>query len=187
MTRTVCEAEKGSTTIVTRLCSSWAVAALVACALAGCAGRSTGVSPSTPHRASVWTAAACRQQTQSIADDALQILVQYRLANGEPPDVAYLAFQSVLYEFQRHECRPQILGETLDGRLTHRQLTDLLSHLPSSMVRYLLRTRACWKASKTRLVPLSRIGKASACSGSWSSVRSISVGKPAANPFPLNP
>lgn len=167
--------------------SGVAVTALVACALIGCSSsRSTGASPSMPTR-TIWSASACRQQTKSIVDDGEQIVLRYRLGSTEPPDVAYLALQSTLSEFQRHGCPPQILGRTLTHRLAHRQRTNLLSHLPSSMVPYLRLTLSCWRAHERRPRPRARKGAASRCSGSLPSVLAISVGKPTSKRWPFTP
>jgi hypothetical protein len=164
-----------------------AIAALAAGALVGCGGRSTGASPSTAHRVSVWSAASCREQTQAITDDTKKILHDFRLGTTEPPDVPYLGLESALSEFQRHDCKPQILGRTLARRFTHRQLTELLRYLPSPMVRYVRRTMACWQAHGARSAPSSGTGAASACNGTSSTVPPVIIGKPYEKRYPLNP
>ncbi len=79
----------------------------------------------------------CRHQAQVIAEDGRQILLHYGSQSAYPADLAYYMFRSALTEFERHGCVPQVLGSTLDRRLTNKQLTELLSHLPSTIVRYL--------------------------------------------------
>ena len=72
-----------------------------------------------------------------IADDARQILLHYGVESAYPADLAYYMFRGALLEFERHSCSPQLLGSTLDRRMTQTQLTALLSHLPATTVRYL--------------------------------------------------
>jgi hypothetical protein len=120
-----------------------ATALVVAVALTGCGGRSAGMPAVTTSKAGAsWSAATCRHQTQIIADDAQQILLHYGAQSAYPADLAYYMFRSALTEFQRHGCAPQVLGSTLDRRLTNKQLTELLSHLPTTIVRYLRRALA---------------------------------------------
>jgi hypothetical protein len=118
-----------------------AAAALVAAAaLTGCGGRSTGRPAITTSKSGPsWSATMCRHQAQVIAEDAQQILLHYGAQSAYPADLAYYMFRSALTEFERHGCTPQLLGSTLDRRLTKKQLTELLSHLPSTIVRYLRR------------------------------------------------
>jgi hypothetical protein len=82
----------------------------------------------------------CRHQAQVITDDAQQILLHYGAESAYPADLAFFMFRSALLEFQRHGCAPQLLGSTLDRRLTKKQLAELLSHLPATIVRYLRRS-----------------------------------------------
>jgi hypothetical protein len=79
----------------------------------------------------------CRHQAQVIADDAHQILLHYGAQSAYPADLAYYMFRSALTEFERHGCAAQLLGSTLERRLTNKQLTALRSHLPATIVRYL--------------------------------------------------
>jgi hypothetical protein len=121
-----------------------AAAALVAgLSLTGCGGRSTNLPAVTTSKAGPsWSVATCRHQTQVIADAAQQILLHYGAESAYPADLAFYMFRSALTEFERHGCAPQLLGSTLDRRLTDKQLTELLSHLPSTIVRYLRRALA---------------------------------------------
>jgi hypothetical protein len=108
-----------------------AAGALVAAvAVARCGGRSTSPPAATTSNAGAWSAATCRRQAQVIDDDARQILLDYGAQSAYPADLAYYMFRHALVEFERHSCTPQLLGSTLARRLTHKQVTDLLSHLP---------------------------------------------------------
>jgi hypothetical protein len=75
-----------------------------------------------------------------IAADAHQILLHYGPQSAYPADLGFFMFRGALLEFRRHGCAPRTLGSTLEGRLTKKQRTELLSHLPSAMVRYLRRS-----------------------------------------------
>jgi hypothetical protein len=120
-----------------------ATALVVAVALTGCGGRSTDrAALTTSDPGPSWSVAMCRHQAQVITDDAEQILLHYGAQSAYPADLAYYMFRSALTEFQRHGCAPQVLGSTLDRRLTNKQLTELLSHLPTTIVRYLRRALA---------------------------------------------
>jgi len=120
-----------------------ATALVAAVALTGCGGRSNSTPAITMAVSSPsWSATMCRHQAQVIADDARQILLHYGVESAYPADLAYYMFRSALTEFKRHGCAPQLLGETLDRRLTNKQLTELISHLPSTIVRYLRRALA---------------------------------------------
>jgi hypothetical protein len=77
-----------------------------------------------------------------IAEDGRQILLHYGAESAYPADLAYYMFRSALTEFRRHACAPHLLAGTLDRRFTQKQLTELLSHLPSTIVRYLRRAPA---------------------------------------------
>jgi hypothetical protein len=115
-----------------------AIALIAAVALAGCGGRSTGLPAITTSKSGPsWSATMCRHQAEVITDDAEQILLHYGAQSAYPADLAYYMFRSALTEFERHGCTPQLLGSTLDRRLTNKQLTELLSHLPSTIMRYL--------------------------------------------------
>lgn len=95
-----------------------------------------------------------------------------------PADVSFFEFSDVLAGFQRHECKPGALGGTLTRRLTHGQLTAFLSHVPSTMERYLRLALTC---SKTR------DSTASACSGLRSSAPLVPIAKPTDRRFPFTP
>jgi hypothetical protein len=110
--------------------------------LTGCGGSSTRLTAVTTPKAGLWSATTCRHQTEVIAEDARQILLHYGAESAYPADLAYYMFRSALLEFDRHACPPQLLGSMLARRLTHEQLTDLRSHLPSVTVRYLRRASA---------------------------------------------
>jgi hypothetical protein len=120
-----------------------AAALVVAIALAGCGGRSSGRPTVTTSKSGPsWSAAMCSHQAQVITDDAQQILLHYGAQSAYPADLAYYMFRGALLEFERHSCAPQLLGSTLDRRMTQTQLTALLSHLPATIVRYLRRALA---------------------------------------------
>jgi hypothetical protein len=120
-----------------------ATALVAAVALTGCGGRSRGLPAITTSEAGPsWSATMCRHQAQVIAADARQILLHYGAQSAYPADLAYYMFRSALIEFRRHGCTPQVLGSTLDRRFTKKQLAELLSHLPSTIVRYLGRALA---------------------------------------------
>jgi hypothetical protein len=116
------------------------VALVVGVSCTGCGGRSTTLPAATTSTTHPWSAGTCRHQAQVIADDAHQILLHYGAESAYPADLGFFMFRGALLEFQRHGCAPRILGSTLDRRLTKKQRTELLSHLPSAMVHYLRRS-----------------------------------------------
>jgi hypothetical protein len=118
-----------------------ATALVAAGALTGCGGSSTGrPAVATSAAAPSWSPVMCRHQAGVITDDAQQILLHYGAQSAYPADLAYFMFRHALIEFKRHACAPQLLGSTLDRRLTKKQLAELRSHLPSTIVRYLHRS-----------------------------------------------
>src|SRR6266576_1972586 len=118
-----------------------AAALVVGVSCTGCGGGSTTQpAAATSATGSTWSAATCRRQTQVIADDAHQILRHYGAESAYPADLGFFMFRGALTEFQRHGCAAQLLGTTLDRRLTKQQRIELLSHLPATMVRYLRRS-----------------------------------------------
>jgi hypothetical protein len=118
-----------------------AAALVVGVSCIGCGGRSNTLpAAATSTTDPSWSAGTCRRQTQVIADDAHQILLHYGPQSAYPADLGFFMFRGALLEFQRHGCAPQLLGSTLDRRLTKKQLTELLSHLPATIVLYLRRS-----------------------------------------------
>jgi len=108
-------------------------------ALAACGGGSHRAGPSVPPES-----AACRVLTTAAVDDVRQLLRDYG-SNASPADLPFYDLRETLSNVQA-QCRVEWLGAAFDRSLKAKQLTRLLSLLPTTYVTYLRQALACARA-----------------------------------------
>jgi hypothetical protein len=106
----------------------------------GC-GSTTGRSTPTA-TVTGWSQHECAYQAAALADSAHQILLHYGSQSSYPADVGYFSFRNGFAAFRSHGCPAEMVSRSLTRRLTPRQRTELLSHLPTALARSVRRVLA---------------------------------------------
>jgi hypothetical protein len=76
---------------------------------------------------------ACRDDAETFADDAIDLLAHFGPRAAYPADLNYVILRGDHANFRARRCDPRLLGRALERRLTARQRAELIGDLPRTM------------------------------------------------------